>query len=354
MTTITPALRALLHELVDTGRVPGLALAVQPDDGPIEHVAVGSDAAGQPLTEQSLFIVASITKMATALAVLRLVDRGLLALDDQLSDHLPSALAAQDGVTIRSLLCHTSGLPIDIPPELAPYAPGLTWAALAEAALLTPPEAAPWARVQYSNVGYGLLALVAQERAGLPFADLLAQQVLAPLGIEGYLGVEPPRPVARLADVRGDRARDAELQPFNSPFYRSLALPWAGLVTSPAGALAIVRAFAGFPQGFLGEPLRREAVADQTRGLGGGFQPPLIWHPCPWGLGPELRGAKEPHWTPSAASPASFGHSGASGCVAWHDPERRISWALIGTRTAENGWLLRRGSAVATLLLGQG
>jgi hypothetical protein len=50
-------------------------------------------------------------------------------------------------------------------------------------------------------------------------------------------------------------------------------------------------------------------------------------------------------------SPASFGHAGASGCLAWRDPERDLSWALIGTRTADSGWLLRHGSAIGAALL---
>lgn len=344
-------IETLLADLVDSRRVPGLALAIQRGDAPVEHHVLGSDAANVPLAADSLFIVASITKMATALVMLRLVDQGLLALDDLLRDDLPAAVAAQPGVTVRSLLCHTSGLPTDVASEDAPYQVGLDWLKLADAALLTPLEAAPWTQVQYSNVGYGLLAVIAEERAGLPFAELLQRQVLEPLEIEGYLGIEPPRPVARLADVRGDSAANPELEPFNSPFYRSLALPWAGLVTTVDGALRIVRAFAGYPTSFLGERLRREATSDQTRGLGGGFKPPLVWNPCPWGLGPELRGLKEPHWTPASASPTSFGHSGASGCVAWHDPTHNLSWALIGTRTAENGWLLRRGSELAAAIL---
>lgn len=337
-------------DIVAAKRVPGLVLALQQGNAPTQYVIDGTDAAGLVLRENTLFIVASITKMATALSVLRLVDQGAIALDDLLRDYLPAAIAAQPGVTVRSLLCHTSGLPLDVAAEHAPYAIGLDWPMLAEAALLTPLEAPPLTRVQYSNVGYGLLAAIVEQHADMPFAVALQTLVLKPLAIEGYLGVAPLRPVAVLADLRGEHAGTA-LETFNSPFYRALALPWAGLVTTAAGALAIVQAFAGQPAAFLREQTRREAVSDQTSGLAGGFQPPLMWDPCPWALGPELRGLKQPHWTPLAASPESFGHSGASGCVAWHDPARNVSWALIGTRTAENGWLLRRGAEIAAAIL---
>ena len=97
--------------------------------------------------------------------------------------------------------------------------------------------------------------------------------------------------------------------------------------------------------------MRADATRSYTGDLAGGFVSPLLWDPCPWGLGPELRGRKEPHWTPPSASPDSFGHSGASGCVAWYDPPSGIAWALLGSRTADNGWLLRRGREVGAAIL---
>ncbi|MBC8078615.1 MAG: serine hydrolase, partial [Chloroflexales bacterium] len=89
----------------------------------------------------------------------------------------------------------------------------------------------------------------------------------------------------------------------------------------------------------------------QSGGLNGGFAPPLLWNPCPWGLGAELRGAKVPHWVPPEAGANSFGHSGASGCIAWASPSANVSWALLGTRTADSGWLLRRGPSIGAAIL---
>ncbi len=334
------------------GRVPGIVVAAARGDGPVELLAVGQDAAGRPLVEDSLFPVASATKLATALAVLRLVDSGELALDDPLVRYLPGAAAARPGVTLRTLLCHTGGLPIEPPERAALYAPGLDWPTLGRACLQTPPDEPPNRRVQYGNVGYGLLALIVERHSGQPFPAALEALVLAPLGVEGYLGAELPRPPAVLADVRSSHTGTA-LEPFNSAFWRSLALPWAGLVTNAAGALGLARAFLGLPAGFLSSGTLAEATSNQTGDLGGGFVPPLFWEPCPWGLGPELRGAKAPHWAPPEAGPDSFGHSGASGCVAWADPAAGVAWALLGSRTADSGWLLRRGPAIGAAVLKQ-
>jgi beta-lactamase class C len=348
--SVDEKIRHAVEEVMRAARVPGMVLAVASGELPARVLAVGEDARGRPLARDSLLPVASVTKLAAALAVLRLADRGALTPDDQLSEHLPEALAAQHGVTIRALLCHTSGLPIDVAPKLAPYAPGLDWTGLRAACLETPLEALPGTRVQYGNVGYGLLAAVVERRTGQEFADALRDLVLGPLDVEGYLGAEPPRAPAALADVRGSH-RGGELEPYNSRFWRSLALPWAGLVTTAAGALALVRAFRGYPPAFLRPETSAEATRSQTGALAGGLVEPLYWSPCPWGLGPDLRGDKTPHWAPAAAGPDSFGHSGASGCLAWAAPAPGVAWAMLGTRTADSGWLLRRAPAIGAAIV---
>src|SRR5437899_12981322 len=114
MTRPAPALadlRPSLDEVLRAEGLPGLALAVARGAAPVQTLCLGRDAAGHALTPDSLFPVASVTKLATALAVLRLVETGRLALDDPLATHLPEAAAARPGVTRRALLSHTAGRP---------------------------------------------------------------------------------------------------------------------------------------------------------------------------------------------------------------------------------------------------
>src|SRR5262245_1527884 len=344
------ALGAMLAEVTADEAVPGFALAFCHGAGPSQAVWVGRDAAGRELSPESLFPIASITKLATALAILRLCDAGAPALDDPLARHLPEAAAAVPGVTLRALLSHTAGLPPDLPDGAAPYRPGLAWRGLAEACLSVALERPPGTRVAYTNLGPGLLAVVVERLTGREFPAALAELVLGPLGIEGYLGSEPPRAPVVLTNIQSEHV-GTELEPYNSAFWRALALPWGGLVTTPSGALGLVRAFAGSPPDFLDAATRAEATRDQTGGLAGGLFPPLLWDRAPWGLGVELRGEHEPHWTSASAGPGSFGHGGSSGCYAWFDPTRQLGWSLHSVRAMDIGLLLRVGPRVAAALI---
>lgn len=337
------AVRPVVTEVMRGFAVPGVVVAVARGGEPAELLAVGADGAGRPLTPYSLLPVASVSKLATAMAVLRLVDVGALALDDPITRHVPEA-AAGAGATVRRLLSHTSGLPEE--PD-APYERGLDWPALARACLAVAPVEPADTRVRYSNVGVGLLAVAVERLTGRAFAAALSDLVLTPLGVEACLGVEPPRPPARIAGVHGVHA-GTELEPYNSPFWRSLALPWGGLLTTAAGALALARSFAGTTGSLVAQALLAEATRDQTGGVGGGMIGFLEWERAPWGLGAELRGGKDPHWTPGTAAPGSFGHAGSSGCVAWVDPDAGVAWAVLGTRPIHNwiGGLAAIGAAV--------
>ena len=165
-------------------QVPGAVIAAARGEREPSFLALGTDARGMELAPDTLFPVASISKLATALAALRLVDAGNLDLDAELIQYLPDAAAAQPGVRVRMLLSHSSGLPEDVEQDKAPYAPGLDWPIAARACLDTALEAPLFTRVRYSNVGYGLLATIVERATGRPFAEALAELVLRPLHVE--------------------------------------------------------------------------------------------------------------------------------------------------------------------------
>jgi beta-lactamase class C len=340
---------------------PGLAILTRRADGSGERVFAGTDGARVPLDARTLFPLASASKLALGLAFLRLVDEGALAFDDPLSRYVPDASAARPDVTLRSLLCHTSGLPLDVDPDAAPLTPDLAWPEIAEACVRTPPRGAPWERVQYSNVAYGLVALVMQRVSGSGFTALLEDLVFAPLGVEAYVGRVPPRTPAVVVDI-DSRHVGTELEPYNSEFWWRLGTPWAGIYSTADGLLAMLEAFTDAGPELVRPETRAAVRVDQTRGLAGGFATTdpflgfntsraIAWPRCAWGMIVELRGDKRPHWSPPSASPESFGQIGASGCVAWHDPARGVSWVALAPRTTDGGWLLRHGPAIGNAVL---
>lgn len=315
----------------------GMIVAAVRGEGPIEVLAVGEDAGGQTLSGDSLFSIASITKLATAICVLRLVERHALGLDDELRDHVPEAVAATtDGTTLRALLSHTAGMPGDAEPEVE-WTHRLDWRRYAATCMGTAAVTRPRTRVQYSNLGYSLLGIVIERVTGMSYQASLRELVIEPLGIEACIGQEPGRPTAVISDPT-DAYAGTDLSWPNSRFARSLGFPASGLITTAPGALALVRAFDGRPAGLLSPTTAMEARRDQVGDLGGGVIGYCEWSHAPWGLGPEIRGRKSPYWAPVEASPDSFGHVGASGCLAWCDPAAGIAYAWIATQ-ASGAWI---------------
>jgi CubicO group peptidase (beta-lactamase class C family) len=332
---ISERIRPLVEEILQTFDVPGLVIAVtRRAEAPV-YLVVGTDAVGFPLSEDTLFPVASITKLAVALAILRLTDGGALDWRDPLACYLPDAASAQPGVTLRSLLSHASGLPNSYPEEPAMYKLGLTWPAIAKACLRTALVQSPDTSVLYSGVGYSLLVVVVERITGQPFAAALTDLVFAPLDIEAYLGVEPPRTPA-VIDVEDSSFTGTPLEFYNSAFFRTLGEPAGGLLTTPAGVLGLVSAYQSIPSVFLQPDTAVAATRNQVGSLGGGVPGWFTRPHCPWGLGPALYPTIP--GVPVEVSPGSFGHTGSTGCLVWCDPAADITWALLGTKIPDNGW----------------
>jgi CubicO group peptidase (beta-lactamase class C family) len=119
-TRFQSALQPTIQEAIETFDIPGFAIIAARSGQPVERLFVGTDAVGTPLNDDSIFPISSVGKMAVALAILRLADADQLELDDPLTHYLPDAAAAQAGVTLRTLLAHTSGLPFNYAEETTP------------------------------------------------------------------------------------------------------------------------------------------------------------------------------------------------------------------------------------------
>ncbi len=210
---LAPAIAARMA----AAHVPGLALALVRDGAVAEARGFGVTSVedgGRPITPQTLFQIGSTTKPLTGTLVMRLVTAGLLDLDRPVRDYLPDLTLATPGaaerVTLRRLLSHTAGLPWDqiTPTRLHGRRDPAGLADYVREVLPTRPLAAPpgtcWV---YSNPGINLAARIAEVVTGRHYADLIAEQVTAPLGMARTTfdpAVALTYPVALCHDLRPD------------------------------------------------------------------------------------------------------------------------------------------------------
>jgi len=165
-------------------QVPGAAVAVIDKGVPVlvrgyglanlEHqVAVGPE---------TIFQSGSLGKQFTAVAVMLQVEDGRLALSDPLTKFFPDAPASWQGITVRHLLTHTSGIPdyegkIDTRKDYSEE----ELARFAYAGVLDFPAGSSW---NYSNTGYVLLGIIVRKVSGSFYGDVLAERVFKPLGMK--------------------------------------------------------------------------------------------------------------------------------------------------------------------------
>lgn len=202
-------LTRVIGEIVESWEIPGLAVGlVQGDDLTYTQCfGVQSLATHAPLTPQTRFCVASISKVFVATAILQLVERGLVHLDDPLVRYLPTFRLDDERftqITLRQVLSHTSGMP-DLDdfeydhlwkhPEFDEGAPERYMRALAWRKMVS----APGAEFHYSNIGYNVLGDLITKVSRLPFETYLKEQVLLPAGMPGSTFLPGEVPVNLLA-----------------------------------------------------------------------------------------------------------------------------------------------------------
>lgn len=180
-----PGEDAVVDDYVGAFHPPGLAAAVLTPDGRTRFLLRGLDGRGEPVTEDTRFRIASMSKAFTSVAVMRLVDAGRVRLDQPVGELLPELdlgdpRAAR--LTLRHLLSHTSGLSNERYDEYALPVAGSTAEVVSDlrgVGLV----AEPGTRFEYVNTNYVLAARVVERTTGQDFDTHLAEQVLAPLGM---------------------------------------------------------------------------------------------------------------------------------------------------------------------------
>ena len=183
--TLSQKANALLAGLIQTND-PGVAVLVAQDGKILFEKGYGlADLEHHvPVTPQTTFRIASVTKQFTASAILKLQEEGKLSVDDKLSKYIPD-FPRGDEVTLRHLLTHTSGI---YNYNRKGYAEiGATNPITTEAIIGTikkaPYDFDPGTQWRYDNSGYLLLGCIVEKVSGQTFGDFLGENFFQPLGM---------------------------------------------------------------------------------------------------------------------------------------------------------------------------
>lgn len=200
----TPDLPAILQRRLDAQlakySLPGVSAAIIWPDGTTWTGAAGmaDEKAGTPMTTDTAFGLASISKTFTAAVVMQLVQEGTLSLDEPVAPLLPD-FTLDPAITVRNLLDHTSGLTdyfLNPKIDSALLAkPNAAWtAARAMGYVIPDPALLPDLSWSYSNANYLLLGELVAAVTGHPLADEIRTRLLVPLALEHtwYQSVEDP------------------------------------------------------------------------------------------------------------------------------------------------------------------
>lgn len=202
--------------LLDEGATPGLSVLVLRNDQVLYDGQFGvANAAGDPVTADTIYHWWSVTKVFTAVAILQLVDDGLIELDDPVTDYVDVSsgpLAGSSTVTIHQLLTHSSGLP-DAGSEILGWVhfegdAALDQTELARSTLadLDGFDAEPGAEGRYTNIGYMALSAVIENVTGLTYEEYVTVRILEPLGMRSTGFVAPN---GRVLEANGSHPVDA-------------------------------------------------------------------------------------------------------------------------------------------------
>jgi CubicO group peptidase (beta-lactamase class C family) len=338
----------LLERHVHDGAFAGAALVVWKDGTIVTEAYVG-DAAPQRATDPDvLWPVASISKVYTAAAIMRLVEEGVLTLSTPVCLVLPDFTGGgRQEMRVRHLLTHTAGFMYESPEMEARLAARTPMRSLIAEALRSPLLFAPGTELRYADYNYLIAAHVAESAAGRPFVDLMRTLVLEPAGLaETFF---PPRAEnsERIAIVRGVPAEGSAGEMYNSDYARTLAHPAFGIFATARDLNRFGTMFMPGGPRFLSDASVRAMTTDQTGGVPGthpsmkGFAGDVK---VPWAIGFALQTDRLPGLYSDLASSKTFGHGGASGCELVCDPEARTVIALTTNthlRTGREAWTRR-------------
>jgi len=201
-----------IEQAITDNQIPGAVLLVAHKGQVLHRKAYGARAlvpVREEMTLDTIFDAASLTKVvATTSAVLKLVEKGKIRLNDRVTTYLPKFQGGKSEITIRLLLTHFSGLrpDLDLVPAWSGYETGV------QKALADVPVAQPGERFIYSDINFILLGEIVRKISGRPLDEFVRDQVFAPLGMTETMFRPPAELRPRIAPTEWLKGEEAPLR----------------------------------------------------------------------------------------------------------------------------------------------
>jgi CubicO group peptidase (beta-lactamase class C family) len=269
-----------------------------------------------------------------------LVERGLVSLGDPVNQYLPDFTGGErDKVQVRDLLRHTSGLPDMLPENLALRRAHAPLNEFVRHTYVTPLLFSPRREFRYQSVGILLAAEIVERLSGAKLRDFEKKEIFDPLGMkDSSLGLGGRRisDLVSCATAPGADPADEERFGLNSLYWRDMGCPWGGMHSSTMDVAILLQTFldGGVYAGtrVLSPATVTAMTSDQNAELR-----------APWGLGWALGRSQAWNAFGNLVSGGTFGHAGATGTMAWADPETKLLCVILTNRpySVDDGRLLR-------------
>lgn len=335
---------AVVRDALERDAAPGAVVWVESQGERLHVASYGSRSLvpeREAMTPETVFDCASLTKvLATAPAIMMLVEEGKVRLNDGIRHYLPEH-RADERITVEQLLTHRSGLrpTLDLEPAWSGYAAGV------ELALRETPVQPPGSKFVYSDINYVLLAEIARRVSGAPLDEFAAARIFEPLGMRDTTF----RPAAALRGRIAPTVRLASGAVLRGVVHDPTTRAMGG-VSGQAGLFSTAADIARFARMMLNgglldgvRVLSPLSVTRMTtpRGSGDSAQRGLGWD------------IDTPYSSPRGDlfSVASYGHTGYTGTSLWIDPASGTFVILLTNRVhpADAGSVVRLRSTVASV-----
>ena len=348
------AAAAILASEVQRGDIGAASLLVARRGAIVLHRGFGrlSRKEGSPAVKpDSVFLLASITKPVTASSLMLLVERGKVSLNDPVSRYLPEFTGDdRNKVRVRDLLSHTSGLPDMLPENTELRRANAPLSKFVEGTFKTPLLYPPGTSFRYQSMGTLLAGEIVERISGMRLRDFEKKEIFEPLGMKqsslGLGSMQIPDTVEAWTSPKGDRQDNERFGP-NSKYWRDMGHPWGGMHSTTRDLAVLLQTFlnGGIYDGkrVFSRATVKAMTSDQN-----------VQVHAPWGLGWALGRAPVWNFFGDLISSSTFGHGGATGTVAWADPETGVICVILTDRLFEEGRLLRLiSNAVAASVEGE-